>query len=70
MVIVYHKNLDEVYNPDLFDSSRDRSPLEFTLGNGEMIPGFENAVIGMKIGDTKTARIPAMRRMARISMIW
>lgn len=43
----------------LFDSSRDRTPLQFTLGNGEMIPGFEQAVIGMKVGDTKTARIPA-----------
>jgi peptidylprolyl isomerase len=43
----------------LFDSSRDRGPLQFTLGNEEMIPGFENAIIGMKKGDTKTARIVA-----------
>jgi peptidylprolyl isomerase len=43
----------------LFDSSKDRGPLQFTLGNGEMIPGFENAIIGMKIGDTKTAKIAA-----------
>jgi peptidylprolyl isomerase len=43
----------------LFDSSRDRTPIQFTLGNGEMIPGFENAVIGMKTGDTKTAKILA-----------
>jgi peptidylprolyl isomerase len=43
----------------LFDSSKDRAPLQFTLGNGEMIPGFENAIIGMKIGDTKTAKIAA-----------
>jgi peptidylprolyl isomerase len=42
-----------------FDSSRGRDPLQFTLGNGELIPGFENAVIGMKVGDEKTVRIPS-----------
>jgi peptidylprolyl isomerase len=42
-----------------FDSSRERDPLQFTLGNGELIPGFENAVIGMKVGDEKTVRIPS-----------
>ena len=34
----------------IFDSSRDREPLEFTIGGGEIIPGFEHAVIGMKAG--------------------
>ncbi len=43
----------------VFDSSRDGAPLQFTLGNGEMIPGFEKAIIGMEIGDTKTISIPA-----------
>ena len=42
----------------VFDSSRERGPLEFTLGAGEMIPGFENAVWGMKVGETKTVTIP------------
>ena len=37
----------------VFDSSRDRDPLEFTIGNGEMIPGFENAVKGMEEGEEK-----------------
>ena len=41
-----------------FDSSRDRDPLEFTLGAGQMIPGFENAVYGMKKGQSKTFTIP------------
>lgn len=41
-----------------FDSSRDRGPLEFTLGAGQMIPGFENAVYGMKKGQSKTFTIP------------
>jgi peptidylprolyl isomerase len=41
-----------------FDSSRDGDPLEFTLGAGQMIPGFENAVYGMKKGQSKTFTIP------------
>lgn len=41
-----------------FDSSRDRDPLEFTLGQGQMIPGFEQIVLGMEIGDTKKETIP------------
>ena len=43
----------------VFDSSRDRQPLEFTLGQGQVIPGFEQAVAGMNSGETKTAEIPA-----------
>ncbi|MFA0961330.1 peptidylprolyl isomerase [Roseivirga sp. BDSF3-8] len=43
----------------VFDSSENRDPLEFTLGNGQMIPGFEQAVNGMAIGDEKTAEIAA-----------
>ena len=42
----------------MFDSSRDRDPLEITLGQGMVIPGFEKAVEGMSVGDQKTARIP------------
>jgi len=43
----------------VFDSSREREPLSFTLGKGQLIPGFENAVTGMKVGDTTTANIPS-----------
>ena len=42
-----------------FDSSVNQEPLEFTLGAGEVIPGFEEAVVGMNPGDTKTATIAA-----------
>ncbi len=45
----------------VFDSSRDGEPLEFTLGSGEVIPGFEEAVLGMSVGDEKTVEIPADR---------
>lgn len=41
----------------VFDSSRERDPLEFTVGTGQVIPGFENGIIGMTIGDTKTVLI-------------
>ncbi len=41
----------------VFDSSLNCDPLEFTIGGGQVIPGFENAVIGMSIGETKTSRI-------------
>ncbi len=43
----------------VFDSSKDREPLEFQLGKQQVIPGFENAVIGMMPGEKKTQRIPA-----------
>lgn len=42
-----------------FDSSKDRAPLEFTLGGGEVIGGFDEAVAGMAPGDTKTVVIAA-----------
>jgi len=41
----------------VFDSSRERDPLEFTLGEGQLIPGFEQAVIGMEVGDSTTVDI-------------
>lgn len=41
-----------------FDSSKDRDPLELTLGEGAVIPGFEKAIEGMNVGDQKTAEIP------------
>lgn len=42
----------------VFDSSIDREPLEFTLGNGNMIAGFEKAVLGMVEGDSVSTNIP------------
>ncbi|HEB75413.1 MAG TPA: peptidylprolyl isomerase [Nitrospirae bacterium] len=45
----------------VFDSSLDREPFEFTLGQGMVIPGFEDAVVGMDVGETKTVNIPSER---------
>ena len=42
-----------------FDSSVGSDPLEFTVGSGQVIPGFDSAVEGMTVGDTKTINIPA-----------
>jgi peptidylprolyl isomerase len=45
----------------VFDSSSDREPLQFSIGRGQVIPGFEEAVVGMKIGDKKTVEIPCSK---------
>ena len=42
----------------VFDSSADREPVELTLGEGQVIAGFENAVVGMNPGESKTVVIP------------
>lgn len=42
----------------VFDSSINREPLEFTIGEGSVIPGFDSAVVGMKVGENKTVTIP------------
>ena len=49
----------KLLNGEQFDSSTGREPLEFTVGAGQMIPGFDAALPGMKIGDKKTINIPA-----------
>lgn len=46
-------------NGEVFDTSAEREPLAFTLGEGQLIPGFEEAVLGMESGEVKTVRIPA-----------
>lgn len=43
----------------IFDSSRQRDPLEFTVGTGQVIKGFDEAVAEMAIGDKRTVTIPA-----------
>ncbi len=42
----------------VFDSSAEREPLEFSLGSGNVIPGFEEAIVGMAPGESKTTKIP------------
>ncbi|MFC2134500.1 peptidylprolyl isomerase [Bacteroidota bacterium] len=46
-------------NGEVFDTSESREPLAFTIGKGEVIPGFENGVIGLGSGESKTIKIPS-----------
>lgn len=54
-VLVHYKGtLDD---GTIFDSSEGGDPISFTIGGGEVIPGFETAIEGMSIGDEKTEKI-------------
>ena len=55
-VIVHYTG--KLANGTIFDSSHNRHPLRFTLGQGQVIAGFEQSVIGMSKGETKKAVIP------------
>lgn len=44
---------------EVFDSSEGKAPLEFTVGGGQMIKGFDNAVDGMEVNEKKTITVPA-----------
>jgi FKBP-type peptidyl-prolyl cis-trans isomerase SlpA len=46
-------------NGDVFDSSLEREPLEFQMGQGQLIPGFENGLIDMSVNEKKTIVIPS-----------
>ena len=45
-------------NGQVFDSSLERDPLQFTVGGGQMIKGFDEAVNGMEVAEKKTVTIP------------
>jgi len=45
-------------NGQIFDSSVEREPLEFTLGKGQIIPGFEQGILNMKVNEKKTVEVP------------
>ena len=42
---------------NIFDTSKDKEPLEFTVGEGQLIPGFEQGVVGLNSGDKKTVEL-------------
>jgi FKBP-type peptidyl-prolyl cis-trans isomerase 2 len=52
----YHGKLT---SGETFDSSEGRAPLEFEVGSGSVIKGFDEGVTGMKVGEKKTINIPA-----------
>ncbi len=52
----YHGRLDD---GSVFDSSRGREPLEFVVGAGKVVRGFDNCVLGLARGESRTLRVPA-----------
>ena len=52
----YHGRLDD---GTTFDSSSGREPLQFEVGSGMVIPGFDNGVMGMQVGEKRTVEISA-----------
>lgn len=44
---------------ETFDTSRERDPIEFEVGSGQVIPGFDKAVQGMSVGESKEVRVEA-----------
>ncbi|HWQ18783.1 MAG TPA: peptidylprolyl isomerase [Methanotrichaceae archaeon] len=56
VLVNYTARLD---NGTVIDTTAGRGPIEFTIGNGEVIVGLEDAVVGMVPGETKNATIPA-----------
>lgn len=52
----YHGRLND---GTTFDSSEGREPLEFTVGSGMVIKGFDDGVMGMEVGQKRTVQIPA-----------
>ncbi len=54
MAVHYHGTLDD---GSVFDSSRELEPLEFVVGSGQLIEGFDRAVQGLAVGETVTVRL-------------
>lgn len=62
--MIQHGNTVKVHytgqfdNNEVFDSSNGKDPIEFKVGDKQVIEGFENAVLGLSKGDEKTVKIP------------
>ena len=57
---------DRLEDGTVFDSSQGEEPLEFAIGSGQMLGGFEQGVIGMEPGQTKTIQHAADQAYASI----
>ena len=51
---------------EMFDTSEGREPLKFQVGSGQIIPGFERAIMGKNIGEKVTVNIPAEEAYGQI----
>jgi len=59
--VVHVHYTGKLVSGEIFDSSEGRDPLAFTVGGGEVIPGFDEAVTGMQIGESKDVVIPVQQ---------
>jgi|GEM_PF-38625 len=57
-VLVSVEYVGKLKNGEEFDNSKNHGPIQFVVGNGQVIPGFDKAVIGMKVNDKKKFNIP------------
>jgi peptidylprolyl isomerase len=57
-LLVSVEYVGKLKNGEEFDNSKAHGPIQFVVGNGQVIPGFDKAVLGMKIGDKKKFTIP------------
>jgi len=56
---IFDSSIEEIAKKSkYYDKNRNYEPLGFTVGNGEMIPGFEDGVKGMEVGEKKEVEIP------------
>lgn len=55
VVVVYDGLLD---NGDIFETSETSGPLEFTVGEGSVMPAFEEQIVGLQEGEQKTFHLP------------
>ncbi|GAL61890.1 FKBP-type peptidyl-prolyl cis-trans isomerase SlyD [Algibacter lectus] len=53
----------------IFDSSVGKEPIEFTLGQGQLIPGFEKGLIDMKLNEKKPLQLLKKRHMEKLTRI-
>lgn len=51
---------------EVFDSSIGKDPLQFEVGSGQIIPGFETAIMGKQIGEKVTVQVPADQAYGQI----
>ena len=54
---------------EVFDSSEGKDPLQFEIGSGQIIPGFENAIMGKNIGEKVSVTIAPEQAYGQINII-
>jgi len=55
VTVIYQASLED---GSVFDAAEENEPLVFVLGEGDVLPGFENAILGMQTGERKIVQVP------------